>query len=169
MKNIILSVFITLFISSISFAQNNSETSERLNELLTSYYGVKNALIAEDGVTASTKAGEFLKALAEVKVEKMSAKEQKTWEEYAEKIKFDAEHITETKEASHQRDHFNDLSNNLFAILKAFKVNTAEVYQQFCPMKKAYWLSESADIKNPYYGKKMLTCGKVTETLKGNK
>jgi hypothetical protein len=29
-----------------------------------------------------------------------------------------------------------------------------------------YWLSSEAVIKNPYYGKAMLTCGKVTETIK---
>ncbi|MCU0390074.1 MAG: DUF3347 domain-containing protein [Thermoflexibacter sp.] len=169
MKNIIFSVFITIFISTLAFAQNNLETGKKLNELLTSYYGIKNALVAEDGTTASIQADVFIKTLSEINVEKMASKEQKTWKEYADKIKFDAEHIAETKDASHQRDHFNDLSNNLFAVLKAFKVNTAEVYQQFCPMKKTYWLSESSDIKNPYYGKKMLTCGKVTETLKANK
>jgi hypothetical protein len=32
-------------------------------------------------------------------------------------------------------------------------------------MKKATWLSETNAIKNPYYGKQMLTCGKTTETL----
>ncbi|MAQ74933.1 MAG: hypothetical protein CL613_01215 [Aquimarina sp.] len=31
-------------------------------------------------------------------------------------------------------------------------------------MKKAYWLSKEKDIKNPYYGSSMLTCGKVAET-----
>ncbi len=166
-KNIFILVFLLAMTSLSSvFAQ----TKESMNELLTSYYGIKNALVAEEGTLASVKAGEFMKTLSNnIKVDKMTSKEQKTWKEYAEKIKFDAEHITETKDVSHQRDHFNDLSNNLFAVLKAFKVNTAEVYQQFCPMKKMYWLSESADIKNPYYGKKMLTCGKVTETLKKNK
>jgi hypothetical protein len=33
-------------------------------------------------------------------------------------------------------------------------------------MKKMYWLSSEAAIKNPYYGKMMLTCGSVTETIK---
>jgi hypothetical protein len=33
-------------------------------------------------------------------------------------------------------------------------------------MKKASWLSSEAAIKNPYFGSAMLTCGKVTATLK---
>ncbi len=29
----------------------------------------------------------------------------------------------------------------------------------------AYWLSKTSDIKNPYYGKKMLTCGEVKDSI----
>jgi hypothetical protein len=43
------------------------------------------------------------------------------------------------------------------------------VYYQFCPMMNdgngAYWLSETRDIRNPYYGESMLTCGETVETL----
>lgn len=163
------SFLIALLLIITSLSSVSAQTKESMNELLTSYYGIKNALVAEDGALASTKAGEFLKTLANVKAEKMTAKEQKTWAEYAEKLKLGAENIEKGKDVAAQRSHFNDLSNHLFEVVKAFKINEKEVYQQYCPMKKTYWLSESADIKNPYYGKKMLTCGKVTETLKGNK
>jgi hypothetical protein len=37
---------------------------------------------------------------------------------------------------------------------------------QYCPMKKAYWLSDVSAIKNPYYNDKMMTtCGRVAATL----
>ena len=43
------------------------------------------------------------------------------------------------------------------------------VHYQFCPMAKngkgAYWLSENKDIRNPYFGKKMIDCGETKETL----
>jgi Cu(I)/Ag(I) efflux system membrane fusion protein len=29
----------------------------------------------------------------------------------------------------------------------------------------AYWLSKTSDIKNPYFGKKMLICGEVKDSL----
>ena len=29
----------------------------------------------------------------------------------------------------------------------------------------AYWLSAASDIKNPYFGKKMLTCGEVKDSI----
>jgi hypothetical protein len=31
--------------------------------------------------------------------------------------------------------------------------------------KGAHWLSNNPEIKNPYFGKKMLECGEVTDTL----
>jgi hypothetical protein len=40
------------------------------------------------------------------------------------------------------------------------------LYIQFCPMKKAEWISNDKNIKNPYYGKSMLTCGKTTDSIK---
>jgi hypothetical protein len=39
---------------------------------------------------------------------------------------------------------------------------------QYCPMKKASWLSDSKDIRNPYYGANMLDCGSVKTTIKKN-
>ena len=38
-----------------------------------------------------------------------------------------------------------------------------KLFQQFCPMydKGSSWLSMSKDIKNPYYGSKMLACGRI--------
>ena len=39
----------------------------------------------------------------------------------------------------------------------------------FCPMafdgKGAYWITESREIRNPYFGEKMLNCGEVKEKL----
>ena len=43
------------------------------------------------------------------------------------------------------------------------------LYQDFCPMandgKGAIWLSEFEDIKNPFFGSKMLKCGKVQKKI----
>ena len=58
----------------------------------------------------------------------------------------------------------------MFSLLKQADLRNAGIYRQYCPMafndKGAYWLSDETDIKNPYFGKKMLECGEVTDTLK---
>jgi hypothetical protein len=82
-----------------------------------------------------------------------------------EKLTFDARHISESKDIAHQREHFANFSANFFKLAKAVKLTDNPVYYAYCPMKKSYWLSADAAIKNPYYGSQMLTCGKVSETL----
>jgi hypothetical protein len=64
-----------------------------------------------------------------------------------------------------QREKFATLSTNMFALAKTMKLSAEPVYQQYCPMKKASWLSNNKAIKNPYYGSAMLTCGSVKETI----
>ena len=43
------------------------------------------------------------------------------------------------------------------------------MYKQFCPMafndQGGYWLSNSKEVRNPYFGDKMLKCGMVKVTL----
>ena len=73
--------------------------------------------------------------------------------------------IAATKELQHQREHFADFSTSMATLLKAVKLTDKPVYQAYCPMKKAYWLSNTKEKKNPYYGSAMLTCGKVTDTI----
>ena len=84
-------------------------------------------------------------------------------------IRFDAEHIEETKTASHQRDHFNSLSDNVYTLIKSTQGNKDEIYRQYCPMafdnKGAFWLSAEKEVNNPYFGDMMLHCGSVKETL----
>lgn len=144
----------------------NADVQASFNKMLTNYYGVKNALIADDGKTANAQASEFVKILASVQMAKMTADQHTLFMDLSEKIKSDAQNISETKDVKKQRERFNDLSNNFFAMLKGLNANEQTVYQQYCPMAKGYWLSDNAAVKNPYYGKSMLTCGKVTETLK---
>jgi hypothetical protein len=45
------------------------------------------------------------------------------------------------------------------------KETAAALYQAYCPMTKASWLQKSSEVANPYYGAKMLRCGKITETI----
>ena len=90
------------------------------------------------------------------------------WMKVVNDLKDDAEHISETKEITRQREYFMSLSKNLYALLKVSKSETT-IYYQFCPMankgKGANWLSLENKVKNPYYGNQMLTCGKVVETI----
>ena len=67
-----------------------------------------------------------------------------------------------------QREIFSEFTEKVVPI---FSESLAEgtIYKQFCPMafegEGGYWLSDTEEILNPYYGDKMLTCGMVTEEI----
>lgn len=69
-----------------------------------------------------------------------------------------------------QRTLFADLSNDFITRIKESGLTSGEIYVEYCPMalndKGASWLSNQKDIKNPYFGDSMLTCGEVKETIK---
>jgi hypothetical protein len=76
-----------------------------------------------------------------------------------------AEHISESA-IDHQREHFKILSKDMSDMV-AITGTKSTLYEQFCPMydKGSAWLSTSKEVKNPYYGSKMLKCGKVQKTI----
>lgn len=69
-----------------------------------------------------------------------------------------------------RRESFNMVSEMMYDLVKATGLKGSTVYRQYCPMafndKGAYWLSDKAEILNPYFGDAMLTCGSVTDTLR---
>jgi hypothetical protein len=136
--------------------------------MLTKYYGIKDALVDSNAETASTSAGELVSTLEALDDSKMTGPQKTLWEKLRALIRTDAVHINRNKEIGHQREHMMKLSNNMYALVANFKANTAEAYFHYCPMKKASWLSDSKDVKNPYYGSKMLKCGAVKATLSKN-
>ncbi|RZL19362.1 MAG: DUF3347 domain-containing protein [Pedobacter sp.] len=148
----------------LGVAQSTSKKSS-FTALLTAYYDIKNALVNSDGVTANSKAAEFLKAINAIDMKALPPAEMNSFRSFQDKLSFDARHISETKEIAHQREHFANFSSNFFKLAKAVKITDQPIYYSYCPMKKSYWLSANAPIENPYYGKQMLTCGEVTETL----
>ncbi|MDG1962402.1 MAG: DUF3347 domain-containing protein [Flavobacteriaceae bacterium] len=140
-----------------------------LSAVYNSYFAVKDALVKTDGTTASTSAKTLFTEINNVNMNNLSMEVHMAWMKVLENLKEDAEHIADTKDVSHQRDHFTSLSKNIYEVMKISKQDTP-TYYQFCPMandgKGANWLSKENAIKNPYYGSQMLSCGKTVETIK---
>ena len=140
-----------------------------LARVITHYLHLKNALIADDGKAAATASQEMAKALAAIDKTSFTAEQQKVFAENQDDLAEHAGHIGMTKDIEHQREHFSAMSEDVFALTKVFGSGQT-LYQDNCPMfndkKGAIWLSEVAEIKNPYYGSKMPTCGKMIQEVK---
>ena len=163
-----------LFLLALSTAFNTIKAgtpalSNDFNNVIKNYLALKNALATDNAPVAQANAATLLAAISTVSDKDMNADQRKVWQAYADKLSFDSRHISEDNAIDHKREHFASLSSNLFVVLKAFKLNTVTLYKQYCPMKKKYWVSETAAVKNPYYGSAMATCGETKETLPGVK
>lgn len=135
---------------------------------LTAYYNVKDALVATDAAKAKTSAAELVAALGKVNAANLSATDKKALA--AAKTKAAA--ISKSADVDVQRDAFEGLSMGIITLAKATKPakrGAAPTYVQFCPMaaagKGASWLSDKREVRNPYYGDKMLKCGSVKEEI----
>lgn len=139
--------------------------SPQLSPLLSLYYNIKDALVGGNAGVAAAKADEFVKAAAGVDMSSMSPAVHDAYMPLAAKLQGGAKAIVEAKDISKQREQFKTFSDNFYQLAKAVPLSGQPVYQEYCPMKKAYWLSSSNAIKNPYFGSQMLTCGKVSDTI----
>lgn len=78
--------------------------------------------------------------------------------------------ISENESLENQRDHFRILSQQMIMIVNNMENLDKTIYVQHCPMADnnhgADWLSQSSEVRNPYYGEAMLTCGEVTSEIK---
>lgn len=140
-----------------SFAQD-STSNNSLSSLLTQYFSVKDALVAGNSTAASSNASLFVNTLNKVDAKVLS-------KDKSAALQKDAMSVAEAKDLKKQREAFANFSTNMVALAKSVKLTTGPVYQAYCPMKKATWLSNNKAVKNPYYGSAMLSCGKVVETI----
>ena len=115
-------------------------------------------MVGSNVIAAAADAGKFVNALNDIG--KAIIKE-----ESRNALLSDAIAISKTQDLKVQREKFATLSANMFALAKTIKLSNEPFYQQYCPMKKASWLSSNKAIENPYYGSAMLTCGSIKNTL----
>lgn len=165
MKRTVLTLaLISTFLVQKTFAAADT-TQPALAQLLNSYYEIKNNLVSGNASTAATKSDEFLKAIENVDIKNLSEADAKAFTAVQEKLKEAAKSIASSTDLSSQRKQFSSFSDNMISLAKGAKLSNQPVYEAYCPMKKAYWLTDENKIKNPYYGSSMLTCGKITQTF----
>lgn len=152
-------------------ATSGNATPEQapVNDVVAAYLQVKEALTNDNGSGAASAAKSLSDALNKVNVTTLPATQKGVYADVADDMKEHAGHIAANAgKIEHQREHFETLSNDLYDLVKAGSVKQT-LYKDFCPMynnnKGGVWLSESKEIKNPYLGKKMPTCGEVKEEI----
>jgi len=143
---------------------------QQLGKVFTSYVALKDAFVASDIEKVKSEASMTSQAVAGVDMKLLSGAAHNDWMSYLTPIQTSLKEIEGTADIEVQRKAFSALSENLYKSIKAFGLAGTEAFYDFCPMafnnEGAYWLSDKAAIRNPYFGDAMLTCGSVKETLK---
>lgn len=143
----------------------NMNNDAKAEAILNDYFNLKDALVADDTKKAAQEGSKLAASLKAFDASKYTAEEQKELADIIEDATEHAEHIAKN-EMSHQREHFKTLSKDISDLI-AITGTKSTLYEQFCPMYDggSSWLSTSDQVRNPYYGSKMLKCGKVKKTI----
>jgi hypothetical protein len=133
--------------------------------ILNDYFNLKDALVSDDNGKAKELGSTLAKSFANLDIAKYTDTEKTELKEIIEDAVEHAEHISES-DINHQREHFKILSKDVTDMV-AITGTANTLYEQFCPMYDggSAWLSMSKEVKNPYYGSKMLKCGKVQKEI----
>lgn len=151
--------------SSTQQVEVSAAFSEQLTAVVESYFLIKNNLVKDQMPTNAVQT--LTQALAKVSTDG-TGKDNAKWEKIKSGLTEATAKIKASKDIASARTHFSSLSTQVIKLTETYKLNTAVVYKDYCPMafdnKGGYWLSETEDIKNPYFGASMLTCGEVKQT-----
>lgn len=153
--SILFVLFLTIFSLSI-FAQ--PATPADLSQLLGYYYNIKNSLVDNDANGAAASAELFLKVAHSMDHHLLD-------EGDLHALVLDAVSISETRDLKKQRTLFCNLSANMGVVAHTNRLSSNTIFKQYCPLRKASWLSNDRTIKNPLHALSKVNCDEVIEII----
>jgi cytochrome c peroxidase len=152
----------------VDLQTNSTAVKTAFSQALNLYLTAKNALAVENGATTSAAIDPIFDIFNNMDKTVLSPMQRAFFQKVYDDLSFEMEHVADTKDYAHQRDHFGELSKHLFTLIKAFKVNEKPLYYFHCPNAfnkiGGYWIGESENDKNPFF-KKNKDCGTVKMVL----
>lgn len=149
MKSLLLLSF--LFLTSGSFfAQSRGDTTIApqaqtftLTELLTAYYGIKDALVIGSKDSAAASATEFFRLSSAITHKAIN-------EDLRTHLQAEASAISFSTDINTQREAFSRISLAMFKLAKTVSLTIAPLYVHYYRKRRFYWLSNSKIVLNPY-------------------
>lgn len=142
----------------------SNDFKKQLNALYQASLELNNSFVAGEAIDVQSKAVAMRSKMRNINMSLVKGDAHMEWMAYVKPINEGLKVISESSDIAEQRALYAGVSKGLYKSIKAFGIGET-VYYQYCPMKKSSWLSNSEDIKNPYYGSMMLTCGSTIEVL----
>lgn len=149
--------------------QVDAAFQQQLSGMFTSYISVKDAFVATNAALVKEAAAKTQQTLSKVDMKLLTGVAHNDWMTYSGGLENALKEIQSSDDIEVQRAAFSKLSDNMYKSIKAYGLGGATAYYEFCPMAfnntGGYWLSDVSEIRNPYFGDKMLKCGSVQAKL----
>ncbi len=147
----------------------DKKAKQTLSTFFDKYIKLKDAL-TEDDLDESKKAAINLQNyLGKINMSLFKGEAHNVWMQHSSPSENAARAITKAADIKAARHHFIALSNQIVMLAKSFGPFDKPVFVLFCPManddKGADWLSREKEIRNPYFGESMLSCGEVKQAI----
>ena len=146
---------------------------KQLNALAKEYLLLKDAFVATDSKAAAKAAEGLTRQFKKVEMKLLKGDAHQYWMEQFDILKAHSKKIIELEDVEAQRQQFGFLSSAVLHVVEAFGTDGQVLYAQHCPMafdnEGADWLASEEQIKNPYFGDKMMKCGLVKKTFTNEK
>lgn len=116
------------------------------------YLQIKIALVNSDASAVQSAADNLVESFSEERNE----------------LKELAQQMAATDTLETQRALFAEFTLAVEPLIRG-AISEGKIYRQYCPMafdnQGAYWLADREEIRNPYFGNDMLTCGETKEVI----
>lgn len=149
---------------------NSAVFNSQFSLFLNSYFNLKDAFIKEQINAIDAAADSVAILIKAVPLKELKADStQKTAQILIESIQAELIGLKGETDIEEKRKAFQMLGEQLLVLIQTVQYDRQIIYNQYCPMAMdnngATWLSNSAEIQNPYLPKTMLECGEVKDTL----
>lgn len=151
---------LTTLTAALMMGSLSAQPQQNMQNVLSEYFNVKNGLVRGDAEYASATSAKLILAVTEWG---QPEAQKAGFADVKEELLKQASIMANTGDIEKQRVALAEFSVKLWPIVKSSEPLGQTLYYDYCPMKRAFWVSEEATIKNPFYGNQMLSCGKVEE------
>ncbi len=143
----------------------SSEAKKQLEPLINEYIALKEALSKDDFSKAKQQLNSMKIALSKVNMKVFTGESHNLWMQFQDEINSELTKLDKVSDIEKIRKSFLNLSKTYISLVESFGPFSKKSYLIHCPMannnKGGDWLSFTKEVKNPYYGKSMLSCGSV--------
>lgn len=169
-ENLLKEEKVSIVYDTTRVSANSDAFNSQFSLFLNSYFNLKDAFIKEQINAIDAAADSVAKLSKAISLKELKADStQKTAQILIESIQAELIGLKGETDIEEKRKAFQMLGEQLLVLIQTVQYDRQIIYNQYCPMAMdnngATWLSNTAEIQNPYLPKTMLECGEVKDTL----